>query len=1309
MIKVLPLKTAEEVVAREKERKARTTLLMVLPEDHLAKFHKMADAKEMNKPGLDTLSFDDLYNNLRVFEHDLKGTTASSSSNTQNVAFMSGDNTSSTNDVSTAYSVSSPSVLKSQKEGSVSYTNEFIHSFFANQSNAPQLDCDDLEQINDNVLEEMDLKWQDIYWSRHVEEDTQNFAMMAYSSSNSGSDNEVQSYSKACVDSYARLKKFYDKQRDKLGDASVEIIAYTLALKRIGYGDYRYGSILSYKNEVLQSVFMNKECDQENTPANDRYPKGMHTVPPPMTGNYMSSRPDVEIDYSKSTYGPKQTSADESDSKPVEDASSDSNFCVEPSTSTDAPIIEEYESDRDDDSVSNVQENIEKPSFGFINSVKHVKSPKENVKEIGTPNHYPKIETKDRYSHTRKGLGYDRKSCFVCGSFSYLIKDCDFHEKRMAKQAALTNNKEKAQRTTFSYNKVNTVNTSLSAVKGNGDTTVKASAEFKGGFVAFGCSYGRITGKGKIKAGRSTEANNSVGTQDNDDQGDKIGKNEKPVSQVEQIFQEELKKLKRQEKEANDAVRKEATHETQDVNTNKTNLLNVVSTQVGAIGPLRDLNDVEPLYPDDPLIPHLKDIYASSSAGIFTNSSYDDEVVVIDFNNLEITVNVRSKVHKNFEAHALWNPKTSLKHWKIKVGLMLCKRNYCSSKFRRKEERIDYDEVFAPVEGIEVIRIFLAFASYMGFIVYQMDVKSAFWYGTIDEEVYVTQPPIFVDPKFPNDMNGYYKNHEKRAKNRAITYTRTERCMRTRYSYFPNNSSATIPRRRNKRHIKDVVEPELRTIVEMADNRTMEELLQASTKGYGEAIVIPKMNADHFEIKTNLLQLVQANPYHGFERENPHTYINNFNRITLTLKFRDVPNDVIKLMMFSYSLERNSRLWMNMTSSDNASKSDDRIDKLADQISTLVDIFAKKIVTLAPVKEVMESCVTCGGQGNNFNRGNNFQPFQVSNQGFQNPPFQVPNNLIQQGFPNEFLNYKKVIDQMMRNMQNQINSLKGEFKNEIQNTMKTQQIVLMEQQSAFQNKLQNMLSGFFQNQSMTSGTFPSNTIPNPKGEIKTITTRSGVAYEGHSIPTPKKVVEQETKKITDKEQSNFRGSNAHIQPPAMLLKKLPEKLRDPGKFLIPCDFPGMDVCHALADLGERMNLMPLFIWKKLSLPELTPTRMNLELADSRASCILGKSFLRTDCALIEVYGEEITLQTGVCSRNSCFSSNSSGGSPTLNFEHILSDSSPSITIFEGSNFILEEIEAYLKDDSISPEIDPANFDLEGDIYLIEKLLNDDPL
>ncbi|GJV95316.1 reverse transcriptase domain-containing protein [Tanacetum coccineum] len=530
---------------------------------------------------------------------------------------------------------------------------------------------------------------------------------------------------------------------------------------------------------------------------------------------------------------------------------------------------------------------------------------------------------------------------------------------------------------------------------------------------------------------------------------------------------------------------------------------------------------------------------------------------------------------------------------------------------------------------------------------------------------------------------------------------------------------------------------------------------------------------------------------------------------------------------------------MNTTSRESDSKTDERIDKLADQLSTLVEIVSKKVVTPAPVKAVEETCVTCGGahswyncpttdnnqasvcattgtynqvnppnrvsnqmappgfapvqnngqnrfnqnqgQGNNFNRGNNFhgnQGFQAQNnhalnfqnQGFQNQPFQVPNNQVQQEISNDFSSYKRNNDQMLRNMQNQINSLKGDLKNEIQNTIKSQQAVMMNQQTTFQNNLQNMICGLFQNQASTLGTLPSNTIPNPKGEMKAITTRSGVAYEGPSIPTnpsPKKVVERETEETTDKEQTNFQGSTTQIPPQvipisipkpdiqktlpktipesdipkslpkpnisyplrrddqksrdkasnqmekifqifqdlhfdisfvdalllmprfaptiksllmnmekllelakirlnencsAMLLKKLPEKLGDPGKFLILCNFPGMDVCHALADLGASINLMPLSIWKKLSLPELTPTRMALKLADRsitrpkglaedifvkvgnfhfptdfvvvdfeadpRVPLILGRSFLRTSRALIDVYKGELILRDG---------------------------------------------------------------------------------
>nr|GEX56516.1 reverse transcriptase domain-containing protein [Tanacetum cinerariifolium] len=221
--------------------------------------------------------------------------------------------------------------------------------------------------------------------------------------------------------------------------------------------------------------------------------------------------------------------------------------------------------------------------------------------------------------------------------------------------------------------------------------------------------------------------------------------------------------------------------------------------------------------------------------------------------------------------------------------------------------------------------------------------------------------------------------------------------MRTRNSYFPNNSSVTIPRRQNKRRAPNVVEPELRTIVEvapMADNRIMEELLQAPTKGYGEAIVIPEINADHFEIKTNLLQLVQANPeawkrfkemlracpHHGFTNLTQiDTFYNGLNDNDqdslnaaaggnlLSKTTREALKIIENKSKIRYSRNKPNVFRMNTTSRENASNLDDRIDNLADQISTLVDIFAKKVVTPSTVKVVEESCVTCGGNHAYYN------------------------------------------------------------------------------------------------------------------------------------------------------------------------------------------------------------------------------------------------------------------------------------------------------------------------------------------------------
>ncbi|GJT22218.1 reverse transcriptase domain-containing protein [Tanacetum coccineum] len=102
-------------------------------------------------------------------------------------------------------------------------------------------------------------------------------------------------------------------------------------------------------------------------------------------------------------------------------------------------------------------------------------------------------------------------------------------------------------------------------------------------------------------------------------------------------------------------------------------------------------------------------------------------------------------------------------------------------------------------------------------------------------------------------------------------------------------------------------------------------------EGYGEAIVLPEINADHFEIKTNLLQLVQANPFYGRESENPHAHINSFKRITSTLRFRNVPNDVIKLMMFPYSLEGAAKTWYEKEPPNSILTWEDLVTKFVNQ------------------------------------------------------------------------------------------------------------------------------------------------------------------------------------------------------------------------------------------------------------------------------------------------------------------------------------------------------------------------------------------
>ncbi|GJW61937.1 hypothetical protein Tco_0111272 [Tanacetum coccineum] len=138
-------------------------------------------------------------------------------------------------------------------------------------------------------------------------------------------------------------------------------------------------------------------------------------------------------------------------------------------------------------------------------------------------------------------------------------------------------------------------------------------------------------------------------------------------------------------------------------------------------------------------------------------------------------------------------------------------------------------------------------------------------------------------------------------------------CMRTRSSSNLVGETSTNPKRHNRRRSKQRVEPfslEESPVVTMADQRTMAELLQAPTEGYGDAIVIPAILAENFELKHGLLNLVTSKQFYGFEKEDPHAHIRWFNKITSMIKYRDVPNSSIKLMLFPFSIEGAARIWL---------------------------------------------------------------------------------------------------------------------------------------------------------------------------------------------------------------------------------------------------------------------------------------------------------------------------------------------------------------------------------------------------------------
>nr|GEU38849.1 reverse transcriptase domain-containing protein [Tanacetum cinerariifolium] len=542
-------------------------------------------------------------------------------------------------------------------------------------------------------------------------------------------------------------------------------------------------------------------------------------------------------------------------------------------------------------------------------------------------------------------------------------------------------------------------------------------------------------------------------------------------------------------------------------------------------------------------------------------------------------------------------------------------------------------------------------------------------------------------------------------------------------------------RRRSKHRIEEFNLDELSPpIVMMADQRTMAQLLQEPTKGYEDAIVVPAITADNFELKHGLLTLVQNKQFFGHDKEDPHAHIRYFNKITSTLKFPNILNTSIKLILFPFSFEGAARIWLEKEPPRSILTWDDLVSKFINQF-------------FPPSKTT-----------NLHNEITNFQQrfdesFIEALDRFKDLLRACPHH----GF-SELHQLDTFYNALNSKDQDLLNSTAG---GNFLDKMPRECLAIIESRSKVCYSRNTPVVAKLSMNTSTSDISPDVVENKPEVTKDTMHPTNNKSIKDVQPPVDQSkfsilTSEQVNSLIIEPVASQFGPSikslltnkdklcelartsvNEHCS--AVLLKKSPEKLGDPSKFLIPCDFLEKAECLALADLGTSINLMPLFVWNKLSLPDLSPACMTLELADSSIShpvgvaedvyvkvgsfhfqvdcviidfdadpgvpLILRRSFLKTVRALTDVFKGELTLRE-VLGYFDLIAS----GNPTPYYDLIISTTSSTLTLLGNSDFLLEEVDAFLalEDDPTSPEIDQSYLDSEGDILLLEAFLNDDP-
>nr|GEV88792.1 hypothetical protein [Tanacetum cinerariifolium] len=594
----------------------------------------------------------------------------------------------------------------------------------------------------------------------------------------------------------------------------------------------------------------------------------------------------------------------------------------------------------------------------------------------------------------------------------------------------------------------------------------------------------------------------------------------------------------------------------------------------------------------------------------------------------------------------------------------------------------------------------------------------------------------------------------------------------------PHNPSTSNPKRRNRRRSKQPSILEEYPIDMMADQCTMAELLRAPSEGYAEAIVVRNSRSKSVvsQVKSS-----DANSSSSSEIAKLTHAVNQQTSVVTTAMTAILKQFQATLPQASVKADNIQGYVAAAAVNYNQGNSSYRPSGVANQIRP--PGFAQPNV---------QNNQNRFSQPQRYNRGNNFN---------QDQSYQAPTQQNQVVPLSELEKMKRMNEGNMKAMQTQINNVKNELRNEMKNSIQAS----MSNQT---NELKNMMVSFFQmNTASTSGSghLPSNTIANPKGELKAITTRSGIVLDGPSVPIPPSFInleedERVDETLTDQDLAemhkqkqqekdevqihkfwqmfkqlhiNITLANALILIPkyqkilkallsnkeklleltntpfnencsTVMLKKLPEKLRDPGKFLILCSFSELK-CKALADLGASINLMPHSVWKKVRFtrayfhpnnPELanraicTPTRIARDVfvpvgkftfladfvivdyeSDPRVPLILGRPFLRTARALIDVHGEEMIFHDDDerLTLNMIHETSSYSNQPkkeSINMINIYDDSSEDFlknlfaTNHQSGNPTFSS-----HPNLTSPEVKDDVFDPEGGNVLIEKLLD----